>query len=425
LTSPIKFDALRLSNWRQFEKVNIDFNDQVTILTGQNGSGKTSIVSLLAQNFRFQWPTKFVATPELNEAGQMFYSSATKSADPLSGGRNDLGALTFKGSSLVNANAGFISTLYSVEAEYRLQVNTTVQINGLYIPAHRPKFRYRTIGQTKLGLQNSSGAAINYHNAYQKEFSLPDSTLVQVSSNSVIKESLISWAIFGYGNAVMPANKQLADLFEGFQKILGQLLPEHLGFLKLEIRNPEVVVVTNKGAFSLDAVSGGIGSIIELGWQLFVNSFSNELSVVVIDEPENHLHPELQQEVLPKLLAAFPKLQFIVATHSPLIVTSVKNASVYVLLINSESGKVQSKLLETNSTSGTANETLRDVLGLPFTMPKWAVAQLQEIVEKYCQKPFSSETFKYLRAELNDKGLQDYAPTAIADLVHKLHQKEQ
>lgn len=41
--------------------------------------------------------------------------------------------------------------------------------------------------------------------------------------------------------------------------------------------------------------------------------------VVVIDEPENHLHPELQQRLGFWLKKHFPNIQFIVATHSPLI----------------------------------------------------------------------------------------------------------
>lgn len=40
--------------------------------------------------------------------------------------------------------------------------------------------------------------------------------------------------------------------------------------------------------------------------------------IVVIDEIELHLHSKLQREVLPKLLKLFPKVQFIITTHSPL-----------------------------------------------------------------------------------------------------------
>lgn len=40
--------------------------------------------------------------------------------------------------------------------------------------------------------------------------------------------------------------------------------------------------------------------------------------IVVIDEAELHLHSNLQRDVLPKLLRLFPKVQFIISSHSPL-----------------------------------------------------------------------------------------------------------
>lgn len=52
---------------------------------------------------------------------------------------------------------------------------------------------------------------------------------------------------------------------------------------------------------------------------------------VIVDEPEAHLHAELQERLMPFLVAAFPNLQFIVATHSPEVVASVENAVVYDL----------------------------------------------------------------------------------------------
>lgn len=45
-----------------------------------------------------------------------------------------------------------------------------------------------------------------------------------------------------------------------------------------------------------------------------------ELSgIVLIDEVDKHLHIKLQKEVLPKLFSLFPKIQFIVSSHSPFL----------------------------------------------------------------------------------------------------------
>ncbi len=46
--------------------------------------------------------------------------------------------------------------------------------------------------------------------------------------------------------------------------------------------------------------------------------------IVMIDEVDMHLHPSWQQTVLTDLCSAFPKLQFIVTTHSPQVLSTVR-----------------------------------------------------------------------------------------------------
>ena len=50
--------------------------------------------------------------------------------------------------------------------------------------------------------------------------------------------------------------------------------------------------------------------------------------VVLIDELDLHLHPRWQREALPSLRRAFPRLQFIITTHSPQILSSAENCQV-------------------------------------------------------------------------------------------------
>jgi predicted ATP-binding protein involved in virulence len=53
--------------------------------------------------------------------------------------------------------------------------------------------------------------------------------------------------------------------------------------------------------------------------------------IVLIDEIETHLHLELQKQIFSFLTTVFPKIQFIVTTHSPFVISSVENAVVYDL----------------------------------------------------------------------------------------------
>ena len=50
--------------------------------------------------------------------------------------------------------------------------------------------------------------------------------------------------------------------------------------------------------------------------------------VVLIDELDLHLHPRWQRVALPRLCDAFPRLQFIITTHSPQLLSSAENRQV-------------------------------------------------------------------------------------------------
>jgi hypothetical protein len=113
---------------------------------------------------------------------------------------------------------------------------------------------------------------------------------------------------------------------------------------------------------------------------------------------------------------AFPNVQFVVATHSPFIVGSVPESAVYVLAYDEER-RVQSHLLDTANKAGTANEILRDVLGLQTTIPVWVESELDSIVDRYAQMSFSEATLSSLRAELGELGLSARVPAAIAQIA--------
>lgn len=78
--------------------------------------------------------------------------------------------------------------------------------------------------------------------------------------------------------------------------------------------------------------------------------------IVLIDEIDLHLHPIWQKRILNDLMQIFPKVQFIVSTHAPEVINSVKSDSI-VILRNNEI------LSATDETYGKdANTILREVM---------------------------------------------------------------
>ena len=85
---------------------------------------------------------------------------------------------------------------------------------------------------------------------------------------------------------------------------------------------------------SLDSLSTGQISLFNLFSTIihyadnndngFMVNMNNISGIVVIDEVELHLHTNLQKEVLPKLIKLFPKVQFIITSHSPLFLLGMQ-----------------------------------------------------------------------------------------------------
>ncbi len=99
--------------------------------------------------------------------------------------------------------------------------------------------------------------------------------------------------------------------------------------------------LSNGQQITFENLSDGFSALISILMDLFmrvdiirkeVKDFSfNPCGIVLIDEPETHLHLKLQEEVMPLLTALFPNIQFIVATHSPAVISSIKNATIFDL----------------------------------------------------------------------------------------------
>ena len=63
-------------------------------------------------------------------------------------------------------------------------------------------------------------------------------------------------------------------------------------------------------------------------------TLTNIKGIVVIDEIDIHLHLDFQKNVLPKLIKTFPKIQFIITTHSPLFLMGMEEEFQDLKLVN-------------------------------------------------------------------------------------------
>jgi predicted ATPase len=403
------FADLKVRGWRQYRAVEIEFHPRLTVITGANGSGKTTLLNVL--NRHFGWPFTFLSTPLRSEGGQIRFSSALGRRRRLDDNPSvqNVGSLSYRNGAVSRI---FVPTEVT-EAAYNITLEFQQAVNGLFIPSHRPPFFYQRIDQ----IPTSVSARAQLFEAYvseQRSRFTPGSA--RLSPSARLKESLVSLATFGYPSRATRGSEEAVATYEGFEAILRVVLPKAIRFRQLSVRTPEVVLETDTGDFSLDAVSGGTAAIIDLAWQIYLCSLVYEDFVVVIDEPENHLHPELSRTLLRDLLEAFPGTQFVVATHNPFMVTSVPSAYVYALFFDGD-GRVQSTQLDLQEKAASSSDVLRDVLGVPSTMPVWVDEAVARATQRFEREPVTEQGLRDLRGEMDRLGLAHLFPETLTSLI--------
>jgi len=172
-------------------------------------------------------------------------------------------------------------------------------------------------------------------------------TLTQnpTASATLFKQYLVNKKVFQVFE-VMEGNEALAQQEAQFFTELEKLLADIFAYpaLRLEFvrENFEFYIHLAKGRrVTFNQLSAGFSAFLSILTSLLlrVDLLRKELKdyrynpfgFVFIDEPETHLHLEMQYQILPWLTRLFPNLQFIVATHSPAVASSIKNATVFDL----------------------------------------------------------------------------------------------
>lgn len=99
--------------------------------------------------------------------------------------------------------------------------------------------------------------------------------------------------------------------------------------------------------------------------------------ILLLDEIEIHLHPKWQRQILPVLQGLFPNAQIFIATHSPFVVGSVRDAWVYKLDV------VEGKAVLVETVPSMAGESyltvINDVFGISSYFDIKTEQQLQRL----------------------------------------------
>lgn len=316
-------------------------NPKPIIIVGANGSGKTTLLSSIIDSFYEISSKLFNNVAKMENTNRKFYK--INSTSNLSFGENKgFTLIKYKSKNIekpieyidyINCNTDDIKEICSFSLEAKSNKQTT-ELYGdsvkrfqheWYTQAHyyQPANRYEEPFWKNPNFDDSFKEAKKYTNKYDKEleiitsFEKNYSYIMDIALDVLLYENNKDSLLWDKINKILQEIKHKTFEF----KLLHRSFGSRLGIYK-----DEKLFLNNINKLSL-------GELTLLN--LFINivrhtDSSNETvdkleGIVVIDEIDVHLHSNLQSEVLPSMIKLFPKIQFIVTTHSPLFVLGMQD----------------------------------------------------------------------------------------------------
>lgn len=138
------------------------------------------------------------------------------------------------------------------------------------------------------------------------------------------------------------------DEYEQFKYIVGSFMQKmsntkEIPQIYYSRQHKDIVYCENQEVLPISFLSAGYQSVLwmimDIAYRLCTlnpgkSELMNSTGIVIIDEVDTHLHPKWQWNVVHALKSTFPNVQFIIATHSPIIISSCKEGN--LILIDQE-----------------------------------------------------------------------------------------
>ncbi len=316
---PDTINQFYIKDFHDIEKIHIrgiSNNTQWIFLTGENGYGKTSIlqaivISLLGKN---------------EDEGELLDKNKT-----------------LKSFVSIKKNESF--------KQYENYISNIVDLkNNLFQGYVESFFHFAAYGAVRI---NKSA------DRKPKTYSLfhNDGTLLDIEAK------LREWYESGF----------LHNIYEKVRKIFLELLSPYIDDIKVDIdkkKSSKTVKYHEKDSkeniwLEYDELASGYKSIISTFGDMIIRltesigaGIDELYGIVLIDEFDLHLHPIWQKELVEKLTRVFPKIQFIVSTHSPIPILGAPENSIIINVDRDKENGITAKILDVDFKNLTPNSIL-------------------------------------------------------------------
>jgi predicted ATPase len=297
---------------RHLENLDIELSEterKHLIITGKNGSGKTSLLEVMRGYFMFPFSISY-------GSGQPYLA-------------NPIDDIPFSSTVLQRKQ--------NAEMKKKLQQFENTKIQIFY---HTPDNRGWHDTFAVFFPAERTTTTISNPTAIEK-VEIKDTYSIEEEASVDFLKYLV-YLDYQQLSAIRENNTHEADKIQKWFEKFVQILEDIFETRNVQFRNNSKslsfeIVIPEHNPARLNELAAGYSAILKIVMELMLRmenkaSLTYDISgVVLIDEIETHLHVGLQKKALPFLTKMFPNIQFIVTTHSPFVISSLKNAVIYDL----------------------------------------------------------------------------------------------
>lgn len=371
----MEIQKFRLVNLGRFRELDLEFaptatlQSNVTVLIGNNGAGKTSILTALATSL--SWLVARIRNEKgsgnpisessiLNNANSAVidlavFDSRGHEANPDADPADDLyyWSLGKVRSGRKGEHSTRLGDLTRLADHYRSVLtrddNCSLPLIAFY-PVERVvldiplKIREKHSFLQLDGYDNSLNQGVDFRRFFEwfreredseNEAAVPAEVLEQLQKVIAQTKSEAIWKELQKINA-SAKDRQLTAVRAAIETFMP-------GFSNLKVRRrPRLhmsidkdgetlnVLQLSQGEKSLMALVGDIARRLAMMNPALENPLHGD-GIVLIDEVDMHLHPQWARTIIARLTSTFPNCQFVLTTHSPLVISDCKDVLVYAL----------------------------------------------------------------------------------------------
>lgn len=399
----MKLKRVKIENYRAIEKLELPLDPRLTVFHGDNGHGKTSVLSAIAVGLgripRLLPGVSGIGFLKTDQRRRKTARVALTTANGIewqetTGRGARLSALREKIEGIVNADRDWASTR-------DLPILAFYDANRAVFDQPQRRRGFKTEFPRYAALDGALAPRTEFREFFKWFYAMENEELR-------LQKEQRSFAF------------RLKEL-EAVRKAIESMVPG--------VSNPRIVlrplrfvvsVESGKGkpeTLSIDQLSGGYRIMLALAADLarrmvqgnphLEDPLQSE-AVVLIDEIDLHLYPSWQQRVLPDLLRTFPNAQFLVSTQSPQVLTTVKPYRI-IQLYDGDGGGVLAFGAAGHTYGAEAGDVLAVTMGVPQRPANNPFVQkLDRYMDMVAHGRGETEEARGLRSELDAISPRDY-----------------